>query len=229
MIESIKKSYLSAGETFTLASRCKEIITPEISTQLGLVEPVKTLDFAMGTLNTSMGNSSKSSFTEQLKDLDRLCDRSVMLLSNMAEAFTYSHVEEEAAAGKKILAIIRKHIPVLSDLGYVNQMARMKTLYSELISDTNKSALETLRLTAYVEQMSICRNNFEATYISKNQSEAETAPIIKTKEATAQTIAALEAMFSLINAHLLLTGGETIEKLVANLNQIIDSIHKAAK
>jgi hypothetical protein len=125
--------------------------------------------------------------------------------------------------------VIKQHIPDISKLGYVNEMAKITALGTELQEVKYKTAAQTLNVTYEIQYMIDSKNAFEKLYVEKNVNEKDRADTLSTTIAAKNLLGSLEEIIEKLNAHLLLNPSPELKELATSLNSVIDSVTKASK
>jgi HAMP domain-containing protein len=229
MIQEIKKSFFSPTQTLTLATRISVLIITAIVNALNLGKEKEKVEAGINTLDDSLSRTLSSDYTQRLREADDKCDEIVRFLTNYTRSFNTHHVAEKRNAGAILYNVIKQHIPNVNNLGYVNEMAKITALGTELQQDKYKIAAQTLNIEYEIQYMIDSKNAFEKLYVEKNVSEKDKADTLSTKVASHALLGSLEELIEKLNAHLLLNPTDELQELAKSLNSVIDSVTQASK
>jgi vacuolar-type H+-ATPase subunit I/STV1 len=229
MIQQIKKSVFTATQSLTLGTRVNGLIVEPIVKTYNLRVEKGKVENGIDILDDCLSRSPASDYTHGLKEADGKCDESVRFLTNNTKSFFNHHLPEKRDAGMMLYKIIKQHITDISKLGYVNEMAKITALGTELQEDKYKTAAQTLNLTAEIQYMIDSKNAFEKLYVEKNVSERDRTNMVGTKYATKKLLESLEEIIEKLNANLLLNPSPELKELATSLNSVIDSVTKASR
>jgi hypothetical protein len=229
MINEIKKSVFTTTQSLTLGTRVNALIPTPIVVAYNLGVAKGKVETDIRILDNSLSKSPSSDYTQRLKAADDKCDDIVRFLTNYTKSFFRHPASEKQEAGMILYKVIKQHIPDISKLGYVNEMAKITALGTELQEEKYKKAAQTLNITYEIQYMIDSKDAFEKLYVEKNVSEKDRADTISTTIAAKNLLASLEEIIEKLNAHLLLNPSPELKELATSLNSVIDSVTKASK
>ncbi|MFA8451963.1 MAG: DUF6261 family protein [Bacteroidales bacterium] len=229
MIKEIKKSVFTTTQSLTLGTRVNGLIVEPIVETYNLGVEKGKVETDIRILDDSLSRSPSSDYTQRLKAADDKCDNIVRFLTNYSKCFSYHPAPEKQDAGMLLYKVIKQHIPDINNLGYVNEMAKITALGTELQEEKYKTAAQTLNITYEIQYMIDSKNAFEKLYVEKNVIEKDKADTLSTTVAAKNLLESLEDIIEKLNANLLLNPSSELKELATSLNSVIDSVTKASK
>lgn len=209
--------------------RCIALMPAAMQETLNIAGIAEQLQRNITALDESLSRTISSTFTQQLVGADEVCDNSIRFLTIHTQSYLYSHDKAKRDAGELLYNVIKQHIPQVSNLGYINEMAKIKALHTELQKTNLANAAKTIGVEEAIAHMINSRDAFETLYLQKNMAEKDKTATLSTKDASNAVLTSLQELIDKLNAHLLLNPTEELSQLKSSFNSVIDSVSKASK
>ncbi len=124
-------------------------------------------------LNDALSAIRINTLIKEAFDLDQIRDSEFIVFRNMIAAYEKSTVPDEKQAYDTLWPVIVKLGTTLYTEGYLEQTARLDTLYREMEKPEKVSALNVLLLTGKLDRLKFADKEFNQVYDSKLEQESK--------------------------------------------------------
>lgn len=194
-----------------------------------LTTQIDELQKQFDLITASFKKESGSAKSIDLKDLDRERDRATQGIKDIAEAYLYHFDDKYVRAGDAIVRSMNKYAKSITRLGYTAQTTVINNLIEDWDNDADlQAAIVLLHLETWKTKLSELNETFNATYIARNEEEADKS---KTQSATVMRKGMEDAYRELakyLNANLILSATPELEQAADRLNTLIQKYNQQA-
>ncbi len=194
--------------------------------ELGIIVQVNKMDDENKSMESSFKRAQKSKYTQKLIELDQQRDNMIVGIRTIAEGFTYHFDEKLKQAGKAIVETIDRYGTKISKLNYKAETSTLDNIYTDFLNSKELTKALTITNTkAMMDKMITANQEFEEVFEKRIQDDA--ADDSKSSgELVKQAIVAYRTLIKHIEAHATIKPGEGYNKLIREINELIDSYNE---
>ena len=145
-----------------------------------IIALIVLLKKSLDKLNAALSAVRINSLIQEAYELDQIRDDAFMMFRDMIAVFGRSSDPAELAAYQELWPVIEKLGTTLYADGYLEESAKLETLYQEMKKPEKEAALSALSLEDKLERLKVADQNFNEVYDSKLEQKAKQSfPTIK--------------------------------------------------
>lgn len=209
------------AEVLAFASNVLDVLTARNLPYL--VDVQAALQTAQDNMSAAFKKESGSIITEDLKELDKRRDDAIRGLVLVARGYEYHFDTTTQKAAVAILRSIRKYAKNVANLSYQEETSTIKNIISDWTTNADLTAAVTLLgLTAWQSELEAANNSFDATYVSRSQSDAQKSMQAPVSELRKPVEAAYQTVGNHLTANLVINPSQDLTETVAEVNALVD-------
>jgi|AntRauTorckE5430_2_1112549.scaffolds.fasta_scaffold11216_2 hypothetical protein len=226
MLKTARLSVYRNAEILAFASNVLDVLTARNLAYLAAVQA--DLQVAHDAMSDAFKKESGSIITGDLKDLDKRRDDAIRGTVLVARGFEYHYDVPTQKAAVLVLRNIRKYAKNVATLSYQEETSAIKNIVAEWSSNADLTAAVTLLgLTAWQTELETANTAFDATFVSRSQSDAQKSLQAPVSELRKPVEDAFQTVGNHLTANLVVNPSQDLTGTVAEVNTLVDTYNLA--
>lgn len=221
MLKSPRLQNYRNAEVLAFASNVLAVLNVQNLEYLADVQAA--LQMAHDDMSAAFKKEVGSLITGDLKELDKRRDDAIRGLILVVRGYEYHFEEEYRKAAVVLLRSIRKYAKNVATLSYQEETSTIKNIVSDWLKEEDLTiAVNLLGLTAWQTELSKANDDFDATYVSRSQSDAQKSMQAPVSELRKSVEEAYQTVSDHLTANLIINPSSDLTETVAEVNALVD-------
>lgn len=218
MINSFAYSQIPSDEFLTFATRVVALFEGKVEVGSPIEIFVKTAKQNLTAFSDSFMHKDRNPYTEKLAIADAFRDDEYYAFRHYIQACSFCSVEGWSEAGKKIIAVFRKHGWRAAAMGYKAETAALLNISAE-IHEKFQTELMLVKGGEWLTRMETAQHRFEALMLSNVEAISDDTPTVTSTRP--KLTSALRALLGYISFQNEVESSTELTDYITKINDLI--------